>query len=74
MTVYDTIHISNYILSHNNFLFYKKKKKAKGGKQISRFINYLCSLKPKRKKRDGLMVNQNYIKHHQWPFFFYDTR
>ena len=56
------------------FIFTRKKKEAKGGKQISRFINYLCSLKPKRKKRDGLMVNQNYIKHHQWPFFFYDTR
>ena len=47
------------------FFFTRKKKKAKGGKQISRFINYLCSLKPKRKKRDGLMVNLNYIKHHQ---------
>ena len=72
MTVYDTIHISNYILSHNNCLFYKKKRKkkrkknkAKGSKLISRFINSLCSLKPKRKKRDGLMVNLNYIKHHQ---------
>ena len=33
MTVYDTIHISNYILSHNNFLFYKRSEERRVGKE-----------------------------------------
>jgi len=64
-----TLFILVIIFFHIIIVFFTRKKekknKAKGSKLISRFINSLCSLKPKRKKRDGLMVNLNYIKHHQ---------